>query len=71
VSVKEDEDARASIVRYLRHVATVEVGTLLGIFGPQARELTDMIAGWVENRLDEKWAGAMRAREHAREAIIK
>jgi len=47
------------------------VGTLLGIFGPQARELTDMIAGWVENRLDEKWAGAMRAREHAREAIIK
>ena len=47
---------RVSIVRYLRHVARVEVGTLLGIFGPQARELTDTIAGWVENRLDERWA---------------
>jgi hypothetical protein len=46
---------RASIVRYLRHVARVEVGTLLGIFGPQARELTDTIAGWVESRLDDKW----------------
>ena len=64
-------DDRASIVRYLRHVASVEVGTLLGIFGPQARELTDTIAGWVENRLDEKWATSLREREAAREAFVK
>ena len=53
----DEKDARASIVRYLRHIASVEVGSMLS---PQGREIVDWCASWVENRLDEKWAEEMK-----------
>jgi hypothetical protein len=56
---------RASIARYLHHVASVEIGSLIGIFGPKAAEVVETVACWVDNRLDEKWADKMRERERA------
>lgn len=64
--VERDEAAsraRASIARYLFHIASMQVG---GILGPQSREIVDFCAHWVENRLDEKWAAEMAARDEAR-----
>ena len=63
------EDERERIVRYLRHVTKVEVGTLIGIFGPQAREIVDMVAGWIENRLDERW-DARASRENHEQYLL-
>ena len=56
---------RAGIARYLHHVASVEIGSLIGIFGPKAAEVVETVACWVDNRLDEKWADKMRERERA------
>lgn len=51
-SKTEEARVRENIAAYLRHVASVEVGTILT---PAGREIVGWCASWVENRLDEKW----------------
>ena len=48
------DPTRASIVAYLRHVASVDIGAIH--MCPDQRWLLEACASWVENELDVKWA---------------
>jgi hypothetical protein len=53
---------RESVARYFEALARVEIGMI--DFGLPARELYAMVASWVRNRLDERWAAEVSARAH-------
>jgi len=56
---------RENIVCYLRHCATMQIGTVLS---SESREIVGWCASWIENRLDEKWARDVAAMtEHGNE----
>lgn len=61
--MSEVDQTRRDIVLYLKHVARVEVGTLLNEHG---REFIELVAHWIENELDQKWK-AQRAEQERKE----
>ena len=59
---------RESIAAYFDHLSRVEVG-VIDLTGMPARELYEMVASWVRNRVDEKWAEEVNeAREKQEQA---
>lgn len=51
---------REGIARYFEHLAQQEIGAV-DLTGLPARELYGMVASWVRNGLDKKWAAEVRA----------
>lgn len=53
---EEPDTTRESISRYLEHIGKVDIGAIrLGaVF--TADEIPAVIASWIRNRVDEKWA---------------
>lgn len=62
------DPTRESIARYLRHVASVDIGVVILV--PDQRWLLDACASWVENELDVKWAEERARVEQCSAAIV-